>query len=311
MELKQIEYFLELARIQHMSQTADFLNISQPTLSKSLHALERDVGVPLFDRVGNRIRLNASGKRFYNNAQQALQMLNKGTVSARELMYESSGELVIVCMAFAPIITPCVNDYIRLNPGINIQLMQYNHRLLSNMEAEGDTDFILASAQYDVAADQNTQFWVTQPLFTEECLLIIGPNHPRFQELKDSSEGIDLKVLSEERFITTKLAGGFVDITYAICQNAGFFPRSYFQTDDFLIKMNAIREGISVALIPQSCFPEAERLCEGLKGFRVKNYNTSRTVVMLRKKKSMMSETALDFWDFMLEYFNLPKDGRE
>ena len=35
MELKQIEYFLQLAQMQHVSQTADFLNISQPTLSRA------------------------------------------------------------------------------------------------------------------------------------------------------------------------------------------------------------------------------------------------------------------------------------
>ena len=64
MELKQIEYFLQLAQMQHVSQAADFLNISQPTLSKSLSNLEKDLGVPLFDRVGNRdrksTRLNSS-----------------------------------------------------------------------------------------------------------------------------------------------------------------------------------------------------------------------------------------------------------
>lgn len=69
MELKQIEYFLQLAKMQHMSRTAEFLNISQPTLSKSLNALERDLGVSLFDRVGNRLQLNDSGKQFYSKAQ--------------------------------------------------------------------------------------------------------------------------------------------------------------------------------------------------------------------------------------------------
>lgn len=63
MELKQIEYFLQLARFEHMSQTADFLGIYQSTLSKSLNSLERELGIKLFDRVGNRIRLNENGVR--------------------------------------------------------------------------------------------------------------------------------------------------------------------------------------------------------------------------------------------------------
>ena len=310
MELKQIEYFLQLARLEHVSQAADFLDISQPTLSKSLHSLERDVGVPLFDRVGNRIRLNASGQRFYGYAQQAMQMLNAGTLSAKELIYETTGNISIICLSFAPILMPCVSEYMQLNPNVNIQLLQYNHKLNSTEDAE-EYDFILASAQDGVSNEQNTQFWVTQTLFSEECLLAIGPKHPQFAELSDDEESVDLRRFETARFVTTRLHNNFIDFTYHICQNAGFFPKSYFQTDDFLIKMNAIREGIAVAFLPEACLSEAEYLCPGLRSFKVQNYNTRRTVIMLRKKKNLLSETALDFWDFVLEHYRLPKDERE
>jgi len=90
MELKQIEYFLQLAQMQHVSQAADFLNISQPTLSKSLSNLEKDLGVPLFDRVGNRLRLNASGQRFYEKAKQAMQILNTASLAAKRSVYDIS-----------------------------------------------------------------------------------------------------------------------------------------------------------------------------------------------------------------------------
>ena len=72
MNLKQIEYFLHLARFEHVSQTADFLNVSQPTLSKSLSAIEQELGVELFDRIGNGIKLNENGARFRDYAEKAL-----------------------------------------------------------------------------------------------------------------------------------------------------------------------------------------------------------------------------------------------
>ena len=93
MELKQIEYFLQLAQMQHVSQTADFLNISQPTLSKSLSRLEEDLGVTLFDRVGNRLRLNNNGQHFYESAKQALQILNSASLFAKRSAYEISGNI--------------------------------------------------------------------------------------------------------------------------------------------------------------------------------------------------------------------------
>ncbi|MCI8869662.1 MAG: LysR family transcriptional regulator [Lawsonibacter sp.] len=310
MELKQIEYFLQLARLQHVSQTAAFLDISQPTLSKSLANLEKDLGVPLFDRVGNRIRLNASGQRFYTHAQRAMQILDSGALSAKQLIYETSGNVSIICLSFAPILLPCISEYMKLNPMVNVQILQYNHRLNSTADGE-NYDFILASAQDEVSDEQNTPFWVTQPLFSEHVFLVVGPNHPQFSELPQDGESIDLAQFAQTRFVTMQIGSNFIDFTYHICQNAGFFPQTYFQTDDFLIKMNAIREGLAVAFLPQSCLAEARLLCPGLRTFDIQHCSTHRTVVMMRKKKRLLSESALDFWDFLLEYYRLPGDSRD
>ena len=146
MELKQIEYFLQLAKMQHMSRTAEFLNISQPTLSKSLNALERDLGVSLFDRVGNRLQLNDSGKQFYSKAQQAMHTLGNAVISAKQASFEVSGEVSIVCIAFAPILVPCICAYMELNPKVNVRLLHFNHLL--NSSGEVDYDFILTASRY-------------------------------------------------------------------------------------------------------------------------------------------------------------------
>lgn len=309
MELKQIEYFIQLAQMQHVSQTADFLNISQPTLSKSLSNLERDVGVPLFDRVGNRIRLNASGQQFYSYAKQIMQTLNTATLSAKRFVFEVSGNISIACLSFAPILLPCISEYMKLNPLVNIQVLQYNHNI--NRVSDIDYDFILASAQDELNEDQNSQLWVTQPLFSEDCLFVIGPKHPQFSQLPKHGEPIDLTQFSDASFVTMHIDDKFVDFTYDICQEAGFFPKSYFQTDDFLIKMNIVREGSAVAFLPQTCIAEATLLCPGLRAFQPAHQNIRRTVLMTRKKKSLLSEASLDFWEFMLDHFNLSPDERD
>lgn len=64
MELLQLQYFRELARNGHLSRTAEALHIAQPSLSQTIKRLESEVGVPLFDRVCNRIILNDSAGPF-------------------------------------------------------------------------------------------------------------------------------------------------------------------------------------------------------------------------------------------------------
>lgn len=311
MELKQIEYFIQLARFQHVSQTADFLGIAQPTLSKSLHSLEKDLGVPLFDRVGNHIQLNASGRQFYEYAQQAMQNLKAATFSAKRSLYETAGSISVACLTFAPILMPCIADYALLNPLTNVQLLQYNHNL-SHITATSSYDFILASTQDAISEEQGGQFWVPQPLFSESFCLVIGPKHPRASLLPEEDGAvIDLSEYSDERFVTMNLENNFIDLTYGICQNAGFFPQSRFQTDDFLIKMHAVRDGMAIAFLPEACLEDASLLCPGLRHFRVSNYESHRTISLMRKKKNMLSETSLDFYAFVLDFFNLPPDTRE
>ena len=57
MELQQLKYFKAVADIEKISQAAESLFVSAPALSTSISRLETELGVPLFDRANNRIRL--------------------------------------------------------------------------------------------------------------------------------------------------------------------------------------------------------------------------------------------------------------
>lgn len=54
MDIEKLESFLMLAKLQHFTKTADELYISQPALSKRIHAMEQELGVPLFNRMETR-----------------------------------------------------------------------------------------------------------------------------------------------------------------------------------------------------------------------------------------------------------------
>ncbi len=308
MELKQIEYFLQLAQMQHMSQTADYLHISQPTLSKSLASLERELGVLLFDRIGNRLRLNASGRRFYDTARHAMQQLNQAAFSAKQAMYEVSGYISILSLAFAPILTDCIDEYMELNPLVDIRLRQYNLGLdLSSV----NYDFILTGSLKALDNISNSYLQFSEPLFSEGTVLVIGPSHPRFSEVEKMEEPVDLAFFSDFSFITLEMDQHFTDYTYQICQAAGFFPKSYFHTDDFLVKMDIVRSGLAVTFLPESNVEEASLLCPGLKAVSFTPGDLRRSLFMIRKKKTLLSEASLDFWDFLLEYYHLPQDNQE
>ncbi len=230
-------------------------------------------------------------------------------LSAKQASFEVSGEVSIVCIAFAPILVPCICAYMELNPKVNVRLLHFNHLL--NSSGEVDYDFILTASRYAPDLGEGERLWVTQPLFAEDAYFIISPRHPLFDRLPENDADFDLAQFSEASFITMRQDASYSDFSGDLCQNAGFVLKSYFQSDDFLVKVMVIREGKAVGFLPRSGLELARSICPDLRAVRCALPGGDRTVQLMRKKKSLLSETALDFWDFALDHFNLPPDGED
>ena len=307
MDLHHLEYFLQLARYEHVSQTADLLNITQSSLSKSLSLLEDELGLKLFDRKGKRIQLNENGKQFAHYTSQALQLLNTGVMAMKQSLYETVGTLTIVSHCYAGIITPCANEYTNLNPLANFVICE--PALAKDTLNSDHIDFLLSASSDDQFDENKEQFWIPYPLFQEEYVLIMSP---RFMDIPPETEYIDLADFKDSPFVTMLQSNVlFSDVTYQLCQNAGFFPKTHCRTDSFQVKISMVDSGHAVALLPESCLREAEMLSPGLRHFHMKNHSSKRTVYLMRKKKNIMTEVALDFWDFALDYFGTKEDQKE
>lgn len=86
MELRQLEYFCEAAKHQHISKAADALFISQPALSRAIKNLEEELQVPLFVPQGRGVRLSVYGVYFYSVVSRILSELS----TARHTMHLQS-----------------------------------------------------------------------------------------------------------------------------------------------------------------------------------------------------------------------------
>ena len=93
MELLQLRYFLAVAESEHMTNTAKLLHIAQPALTQSIHRLEQELGVSLFERAGRGIRLSPAGAYVRDRVKPAMETLEN---VARDVQLFQQGEQGVV-----------------------------------------------------------------------------------------------------------------------------------------------------------------------------------------------------------------------
>lgn len=84
MELRQLKYFMEVARVEHMTKASENLHVAQSAVSRQITKLEEELGVHLFDRVGRNMQLTSVGQDFLKQAAIALNELQKAEALVTE-----------------------------------------------------------------------------------------------------------------------------------------------------------------------------------------------------------------------------------
>lgn len=95
MEIRHLRYFLTLAETLHFGRAAEREFITQSAFSQHVARLERELGVALFERRSNRVRLTAAGEAFVPRAQRLLDQLREAETEAREIAGGAAGVLRI------------------------------------------------------------------------------------------------------------------------------------------------------------------------------------------------------------------------
>lgn len=93
----QIQLFLAVAEEQNFSRAAELLNLTQPTLSKRIVALENTIGVPLFDRKQRPVALTEPGKVLYGQWKEIVRTFELSVEDCRSV-YRQSIKKLNICL---------------------------------------------------------------------------------------------------------------------------------------------------------------------------------------------------------------------
>lgn len=239
MQLLQLQYFLTVARYEHMSKAAEALDVSQSSLSRTISRLEDDLGVALFDRAGKRIVLNDYGKYFYKEAERALRILQDAQENLLD-MADRYAEHVTVSVMTSTILPPVFKSFYDKRPNVKILQSILPDTVAKERLLNGDIELCISNTPI---VDERIE-WL--PVLKEKLDLIVPRQHP-FAKLAD----ISLIEAKGERFIGYKSGLESVSMYERCCMRAGFKPNVVFEGAELSIVLQLVNEGQGISLYPQ------------------------------------------------------------
>ncbi|MDO4496844.1 MAG: LysR family transcriptional regulator [Bacteroidales bacterium] len=174
MELRQLRYFVKVAKLKNFSEAARELNISQSTLSQQIKQLEGSLGVELFLRDSHHVRLTDVGNAFLPQAERTLSAANDCIEKIRDVQGLSEGELIIgSTYSFLPFLKETVLMFMRKHPGIKMSICCYSMTTLLKMVQNESVDIALSYKPLGNYPDVESHI-----LFDNHLAVAVSESHP-------------------------------------------------------------------------------------------------------------------------------------
>ena len=202
MDFKEFQYILSIAKNNSISKAAKELYISQPSLSKDLKNLEKNLNIKLFERMGNNYILTYAGKEYIKCAKEVLRLKKDLDNEISDIVNSKKGRLNIACsITRSPYLIPeTVPKFKEKYPEVELNFIEVTEsKNLDNLLIKGDAD--IAIFNYS----GNNPMLDYKLLKNEEIALAVGINHPLANEGRHIDgckfPWIDIKRFKEDNFI--------------------------------------------------------------------------------------------------------------
>ncbi|TVX92735.1 LysR family transcriptional regulator [Paenibacillus agilis] len=239
MDIRQLTYFVQVAKCLNMTQAAKKLHVSQPALSKVIKNLENELDVTLIDRSSNPLTLTDAGAVLAAEAEQLIQSFDALSQSLYDTVRLNKGNIrigippVIGTSFFPAIIASFREKY----PGIQLTLIEEGAKTVERSLLDGTIELGI------VILPVNEERITAIPIVEETYMLVVPHSHPLTKY-----EYVRVQDLKHESFVLLNQTFMLHDHILSVCNQAGFVPRVTFQSSqwDFLIELVGLQQGVTI-----------------------------------------------------------------
>lgn len=296
--LKQLRAFCHAANSGSISEAAEKVFLSQPTVSLQIQALERELETILFERRGPKIRLTPQGEILFKLAQPLVEGMDKlhetfndqqGLLETGELKI-AAGESTILYIIPAPL-----KQFLAQYPKIMVKL----HNVTGGRDGltrlrSDEADFVVGS-MIDIPDDI-----IYKPLVTYSPALIVPLDHPLAKKKRVKLEDISpYGLILPPPILTTWRT---VDLVFR--QNQLTF-KTGLEAGGWEVIKKYVEMGLGISIVTDVCLTGDERVVK----FRLDDYFPKRTYGIVLRRGKYLSPQAKRFLDIMETYYRNKEMG--
>lgn len=294
------------------SKAAEELYISQPALSSAIKKVEEKVGLPIFDRSSNPVRLTPAGEYYIECIEKIMEIENEMKTYFKS--FEDNNRKVInvggssfFCAYTLPAI---VQEFKREYPDYTVNLMEANADDLIKCLRSGVFDVIIDVEKRDPKSFDSF-------VWAEEQILLAVPStydindklknyRLSFEEvgsgnyLNDMYPKVSLKEFENENFLLLKKGNDLYQRGLKMCRRAGYTPKVSMYLDQLLTSYYLSNNGKGISFVRAGITRYLEQT-DKLFFYKIDDENSVRKIMLYYRKSAPLSKVGTDFIEFLNE----------
>jgi DNA-binding transcriptional LysR family regulator len=291
----QLEAFVQVAAHHSFSSAAKVLQLTQPSITARIQALEREMGEELFDRSGRAVRLTDAGSILLPYAERMLQMLREAKEGVEDVRRVQAGSLRVgSALTISTYVLPRIlRTFHSRYPGVEV------------IVHTGRSEQVLAMLLSD-EVQVGLAHYLTHPdvetvnLYADEVILVANPDHPFAADGQATIEEV-----STQPVILGDRGSSYYGLIHDFFRQAGVVPNVVMELDSMEATKRMVEEGLGIALLPRVCL--GRELKQGLLTEVVITNAppVSRQIALIYRKSRKQVRTVQAFLDVLQSIYKL------
>ncbi len=286
-DLEQIDAFLAVVREGQFTRAATRTGLSQPALSRRIDALERDLGVTLFERGPRGAWLTAAGAALLPHAERLVAAAGDGRRAVREAGEGDTGPVTIALVG--TLASTSLPDMLRRfrarHPGITLRLRTARSDEVGDLVRQGEADI---GVRY---FPDPSMALVSRVIGQEAVVVVAAPDH----ELAGAAT-IAPPRLGGRTWVTYPIGSGssgepFARLLRDALARAGIPPGEIVEIDSLTAQKRLVEAGFGLGLVPRSAIVEEHRV-GSLVVLDVPDISPGAPIVTLRRRDGYLGRAA-------------------